>query len=234
MTVLSACQQAAVKLNQTVPASVFSSTDPFAAELALAANEAAEAILAGYEWQVLKTLATIPGDGVAEAFNLPTDYGRMLKKGNLHSTAWQMARFTPARDEDDWLYTKDIGITGTPGKWIILSGQLQVFPAMAVGENARFYYISKNIISVTGSAALTKPAFTADSDGFFINEKLLRLGIVWRWRSNKRMEYAEDMTNFEIAMAEEYGGDKGSKILRVGRVRLPASVDLAYPGTIVP
>jgi hypothetical protein len=45
--VLTACQEAAVKLNQTRPTSVFSTSDPFARELALAANEAAEAVVGG-------------------------------------------------------------------------------------------------------------------------------------------------------------------------------------------
>jgi hypothetical protein len=172
------------------------------------------------------------GDGVSEAFSLPTDYDRMLKKAVVHSTTWQNAKFVAAKDEDDWLYTKDIGIAGTPGKWIILSGQFQVFPAMAVGENARFYYISNKICGPVGT--LTKTSFTDDSDTLFINEKLLRLGIIWRWRANKRMEYAEDMSNFEIAMAEVYGADKGSKLLTVGRQRIPGGVDIAYPGTITP
>lgn len=232
MTVLTACQQAAVKLNQTQPTSVFSTTDAFAAELALAANEAAEVILGGYDWQKLITLATIVGDATSTAFSLPTDYDRMLKKAKVHSTTWQNAVFVAAKDQDDWLYTKDIGITGTPGKWIILGGQFQVFPAMAVGENARFYYISNKICGP--GTTLTKTSFTDDSDVLFINEKLLRLGIIWRWRANKRMEYAEDMNNFEIAMAEVYGGDKGSKILTVGRQRIPGGHDIAYPGTITP
>jgi len=233
MSVLTACQQAAVKLNQTQPSSVFSTTDPFAVQLALAANEAAEAILSGYDWQKLKTLATFTGDGATEAFDMPADYARMPKKAKVHSTTWQNALFVQATDEDDWLYTKDIGITGTPGKWIILGGQFQVFPAMPVGETARFYYISNKIIGASATA-LTKTSFTDDTDVLFLNEKLLRLGIIWRWRADRRMEYAEDLTNFEIAMAEEYGGDKGSRNLTVGRVRVPGSVDTAYPGTITP
>lgn len=232
MTVLTACQQAAVKLNQTQPTSVFSTTDAFAAELALAANETAEAVLKGYEWQALKTLATFTGDGVTLAFDMPSDYGRMLKKGKVHSLAWQNAAFVHAVDEDDWLYTKDIGIVGTPGKWIILGGQFQVFPAMPVGETARFYYVSKLVCGPVGTR--TKAAFTDDTDTLFVDERLLRLGIIWRWRSNKRMEYSEDMSNFEIAMAEEYGPDKGSKILTVGRQRIPGGHDIAYPGTIAP
>lgn len=228
MTVLAACQQAAVKLNQTQPPSVFSTSDPLAVQLALAATEAAEAIVEAHDWQALKTLATIPGDGATTAFSLPNDYGRMLKKADVHSQKWKNARFVAARDDDDWLYTKDIAITGTPGKWIILGGQFQVFPAMPVGETARFYYISKTIVSGA------KTAFSADADTFLLSEKVLRLGIVWRWLSERRMEYAEAMSNFEIALAEEIGKDKGSRLLKIGKTRVPADVQFAYPGTITP
>jgi hypothetical protein len=231
MTVLTACREAAVKLNQTQPASVFSSTADFPAQLALAANEAAEAIVEAYDWQKLRTLATISGDGSEISFALPTDYGRMLKKATVHSTTWQAARFYPAKDEDNWLYINDVGITGTPGTWIILGGRFQVFPAMPVGETARFYYISNKYVQ--GSTA-TQSSFTADADTFLLSEKLLRLGIVWRWLSDRKMEYAEALTNFEIALAEEVGKDKGSRILTVGRQRAPGEFDMAYPGTIVP
>ena len=123
-------------------------------------------------------------------------------------------------------------LTGTPGKWIITGGQFGVYPPMPVGETARFYYISNLVVAPDTGA--NKTAFTADSDTFRLSEKLLRLGIVWRWRANKRQEYSEDMQNFEIAVAEEIGKDKGTRILTVGQRRTPADIDYAYPGTIRP
>lgn len=224
MSLLSVCQDAAVKLNQTRPTSIFSSTAPFAAELAQAANEAIEEILNAYDWQKQIRLATLTGDGVAEAFDLPDDYDRMLKKADVHSVSWQGADFAPAVDLDNWLYLKDTDLSGTPGTWVIFGGQMQIFPAMPVGETARFYYISNKVIE-----GGTKSAFTADADAFDLPERLLRLAIVWKWRSNKRYEYAEDMQNFEIAKSQEIVKDKGSKILRVGRPRFPAAVSVAYP-----
>lgn len=232
MTILTACQEAAVKLNQPRPTSVFSTSDAFANELVLAANETVEAIVGGYDWQKLTTLATFTGDGTTEAFDLPSDYVRMIKKAKVHSATWQNAAFTAAADEDAWLYAKDTSIVGTPGIWIILGGQFQVFPAMAVGETARFYYISN--LAVAPNSGANKATFTLDSDTLRFSEELLRLGIVWQWRANKRMEYAEDMQNFEITMAQIYGADKGSSILTVGRRRISSSVDIAYPGMITP
>lgn len=231
MTILSVCREAAVKLNQTQPTSIFSTTDPFATELALAANEAAEAILQAYEWQKLITLATLTGDGTSETFDLPDDYDRMPKKAKVHSLTWQNATFRQAADLDEWIYINDLDLTGTPGNWIIYGDQFRIFPAMSASETARFYYISNLVVAPASGS--NKATFTADADTFRLSEKLLRLGIVWRWRANKRMEYSEDLSNFEIALGEEGGKDKGSKILTVGRVRTPEAV-MAYPGTITP
>jgi hypothetical protein len=227
MTILSVCRDAAVKLNQTRPAGVFSATDGFPVELQQAANEAVEEILNCYDWQKLIRLGTLTGDSTTEAFNLPDGYDRMLKKAEVHSASWQTANFAPAKDLDDWLYLRDTNINGVPGTWVIFGGQMQIFPAMPTGETARFYYITNKII-----ANGTKAAFTADSDTFDLSERLLRLAIVWKWRANKRMEYAEDMQSFEIAKGEEILKDKGSKILRVGRQRIPPGVSPAYPGSL--
>jgi hypothetical protein len=114
-----------------------------------------------------------------------------------------------AKDEDDWLYAKDIGITGTPGKWIILGGQFQVFPAMAVGETARFYYISnldhcgrygdnQGDVHATTRCALPQREAAAPRH---------RVALAGQQADGIRRGHE----NFEIAMAEIYGGDKGSK-----------------------
>jgi hypothetical protein len=227
MTILSVVRDAATKLNQTQPSSVFSTTDTLAQQLVLCANETAEAVLNAHDWQKLTTLATLTGTGSSTAFDPPYDYDRMVKKTNLHSATWQQVGFRPARDLDNWLYMTDTGILGTPGEWIVLGGQFQVTPAMPVGETARFYYVSNLIVAPNSGP--NKTTFTADSDTFRLPERLLRLGIVWRWRADRRMEYAEDLQNYEIALSEEIGKDRGSKILTVGRRRVPYDVSVAYP-----
>lgn len=228
MTVLSACAEAAIELNQTEPTALFSSTGRFEKELRLQANRAAVAIAQAYDWQKLLVLGTFTGDGTAEAFDVPDDYDRMPKKGKLHSSSWQTSTFRKAKDLDEWLYLKDTSLSATPGSWVVIGGQFNVFPAMAVGETARYYYITKNIISGD------KPLFTADDDTFLLNERLLTLGIVWRWRKQKRLDYAEDLKDFEIAMSEEIGKDRGSNIITVGRQRMPGNATIAYPGVLGP
>lgn len=227
MTVLSACQKAATKLNQARPSTVFGSTDTFALELADLANETAETVMKAHDWRKLTTLSTITGDGTDTSFALPTDYDRMPLKSNVYGSLARLP-FLQARDLDQWLEFDITPVVGAPGYWVILGGEMQIKPAMATTQTAKFYYISNIIVS--GS----KTAFTADADTFLLPERLITLGIVWRWKAQKGLEYAEHLKNFEIALGEEAGRDKGSRILHMGAARLPDDTSIAYPGYITP
>lgn len=231
MTVLAAAQAAGIVLLGRKPGSLFS-TDQFGLELGQLATEAASAIAEYYDWQKLKKLKTYTGDGSTIGFDPPSDYGRMLKKGKIHSKLWQTMTFRKAKDEDEWLLLQDMNLAGTPGVWILLGGQFQFFPPMPATETARHYYISNLIVGTGDGQPGTKTAFTADGDNFVLSERLLKLALIWRWRAQKRLEYAEDLTNYEIALAEEIAKDRGSKVLIVGPQRHPSETVAPYPGTL--
>ncbi len=227
MTVLTACAEAAIELNQTEPATLFSTTDQFAKELRTQANKTAKAILKGYDWQKFTALQTMTGDGSTTSFTLPTDYDRMPKKANVLTSQFA-SPLSKVDDADEWLNLNLRPFVGAPGRWIILGGTMQILPAVATGVTANFYYIKNKI--VTGG---TKTEFTADADTFDLPERLITLGVIWRWRAQKRKDYAEDMRNFEIALAEEMANDKGSRVLTVGKQRIGLDADVAHPAIIV-
>lgn len=234
MSILSVCKDAAVKLNQPQPTSVFSSTDPFAAELLLQAKETAASLLKEeHDWRDLTRLATLPGDASAVAFPLATGapgYERMIKGGKLHSLRFRNATFRAARDLDEWLYLNDSLLVGSPGNWIILGGAMQIFPPMPTDDSARFYYISNRVALSSGGAEQVE--FKADTDTFVLDERLLYLGVVWRWLASKRMEYSESLKDYEVAKMSAMGKDKGSQIITVGRQRVSRGVETAYPGLL--
>lgn len=224
MTVLSALQSAARRVGQGRPATFFSSTENFEAEFSDLATEVAVDVMKAHDWQRLKILKTLTGDGVTTSFPLPTDYDRMLLKGDVHPIGSLTWRYQRAENEDDWLTLQDYNITA-PGAYIILGGSMQFTPAIPTGETARYYYISNYI-------ATGKAAFDADNDVFLLPERLLTLGVIWKWRAQKRKDYAEDLKNFEIAQEQEIGRDKGSRIIIAGKQRMPANVGNAYPRSL--
>lgn len=230
MTVLDACSDAAIELVGRPLTTLFSTTDQFAQELRLTANKAARAIQKAHDWRALTTLNTITGDGTSLGFDLPADYDRMPVKADLfyNSTA---GRLTRARDLDQWLDMQVRNQSAIIGCWVLLGGQVQIFPVQIDGQVIKHYYQSKYVVTAADPVA-NKEKFTLDTDTFRLSERLLTLDIIWRWRAMKRLEYAEDMQNFQIALNEEAGRDKGSRILTIGRVRLPSGTNIAYPFAI--
>lgn len=227
MTILSVCREASIELNQTEPATLFSTADRFARELRVQANNSAVAIGKAYDWQALTKRAMITGNGSDTSFPLPDDYDRMVLKTNLASNASNID-LVKARDLDQWDYFQNHMGTTVPGYWIILGGMVQINPAPATGVVHSYYYVSRNTVSGD------KAAFTADADTFVLSERLLKLSIIWRWRASKRMEYAEDMANYEVALGEEVASDKGSRVLVVGGRRAPYDARVAYPRPLGP
>lgn len=227
MTILSACQRAAIQLVSRSPSTIFSSTANFELELRTLANVAARDIAEGHDWQALTKLHAITGDGVEIGHDMPTDYDRMLVKGDVHSPEWTTWRYTPARDLDQFLDFQNGLSIARPGTWILLGGQMQFWPILQSGEGAQFYYLSKNIVRASDGSL--KAEFTADADTFVLDESLLTLALIWRWRAMKRLEYAEDMANFEKEMSQRAGRDRGSRILATGPSRMPGNIGIAYP-----
>lgn len=231
MTILAACQKAAVKLVGYKPASLFSDAGQLETELATLANESAEAAAKAHDWRALTKLATLAGDGSSTGFTLPADYDRMPLKAAVYSTRSQLP-LAPARDLDQWLEFQLTTVVGAPGWWTVLGGQMQIRPALAATDTAKFYYVANLIWAAAPAAAASKTEATADTDLFVLPERLITLGVVWRWKQLKGKEYAEDLRHYEIAFGEEAGRDKGARALSIGRARVAGDAAPAYPGTL--
>lgn len=230
MSLLSACQSAALRLVGTKPSSIVSSSDLFEMELLDLAQEGARDIAKSHDWQALTKTATITGDGTTTDFDLPTDYDRMLIRSDMIDTTsflWGYSRIT---DINDYIWETEQNVAALPGSWIIFGDQFHFVPAPQSAAVATYAYITTNV--VRDEADIRKAAFTADSDGFVLSERLLTLWMVWRWREMKRLDYDDDKANFEKAFAELSGRDKGSRIIRTGPLRFPGSVSASYPWSL--
>lgn len=226
--ILSALSSAALRCVGQSPNAFYSSSDQIAREFSSLANEVAADIAKGNDWRDLTRIATFTGDGVTEAFAKPSDYDRMLGGAEVDDAATWFWGYSPFGSVNDWMRFRG-GASGlaAPGGWIILGGQFHFWPAPA--GDARFPYI-RNTWAI-GADASHKAAFDADDDTFALPERLLTLGLIWRWRAWKGLEYGEDMRNFEIALAQEIGRDKGARVVSSPR---GLRAQTAYPWALGP
>lgn len=198
-------------------------------ELLACANETAQRTAYDFrEWTTLKQVATLVGDGTAEAFNLPANYKRMLLRADVwrSSTPGVPMRFIP--DLNEWIDRRARSWFDSRGEWIIYGGQIHVQPIMGVGVHATFPYLDKNCVTLNSGGFGT--SFLNDADAFRLDERLLKLGMIWVWKSNKGSPYAEDLNTFGDALSMLAGADAPAPTL-IGSA--PASnairASTAYP-----
>lgn len=228
MTVLTAAQSAMIRLVGQKPTTIFSSQNKMEMEIADLSTEVAVDIMKSNDWRALTKFQTLTGDGTITAFDLPADYDRMALAEDVTDPNNWFWGYSQAQSLTDWMQITSSGFFGiTPGWWIILEGQMHFAPAPSDGNQAKFAYISKNI----GRDATLAPiaAFTSDDDTFVLSERLLTLGLIWRWKAQKGIEYAEDLANFEKALSENAGRDKGATVIRKGAPYRSLNTRTAWP-----
>jgi hypothetical protein len=228
MTFLSAAQSAAVRLIGRKPSTFFSSQDTFSLEITDLANEVAADLVKYADWRTLITLQSMQGDGTTIGFNLPSDYDRMPFDQAVGRANWYTWGYVDAPSLNFWRDLVNGLSSPNPGYWLMLDGQMQFQPPIPSGTTAEYYYVSKNIV-LDADAATKKRAFEQDADTMRIDERLLTLGLIWRWRAQKRLEYAEDMQNYEILAAQLSGTDRGASVLSAGGRRFMPNAGVAYP-----
>lgn len=217
MTLKTAVDSAAIRTVGNVPTSVFGSSAQISLEMADLATEVAIEIAESAEWRSLVKIAEMVG---ADSFPKPADYDRMMSgQGILNKDSWFWG-YINFQSVEEYL----MAINGRlpmmqPGGWILLGDEFKFYPAPT--GIAQFPYISSHIVRANDGT--TKAGFTADDDTFILSERLLTLGLIWRWKAQKGLEYSEDMALYQQALGQEQNKDKGERMLRPDRRwRFPA------------
>jgi len=227
MSFLSAAQSAALRLTGKKPLTFFSSTNTFEMEIIDLANEVVTDMVKYADWRRLTTLKQMAGDGTTYGFDLPSDYSRMVLGNTISRANWYTWGYLDAPSLNYWMDLVNGLATPNPGYWIILDGQVQFRPAVEAGTTAQYFYISKNAV-LDEDGTTRKAAFAKDTDTFLLDEDVLILGIVYKWRAQKRLEYAQDFANYEQSLAQASSFDKGSRIVRNAK-RYTLDSRNAYP-----
>lgn len=231
MSFLTAATSAAIRLGVNKPSAFFSSTGRFEQEITDLANEVVTEIIKAHDWRTLVKQQTMAGDGVTTAFDLPSDYDRMPKNADVGRMNWYTWGYVDAPSLNFWNDLVNGLASPSPGYWIMLGGQMQFIPPVSAGTTAEYYYVSKAAV-LDGDTNAPKNAFSKDSDTFVLDERLLTLGLIWKWRQMKRLDYAEDLKTYEIRIEQLSGEDKGARVIRMGNRVIDYNASWAYPRSL--
>jgi len=223
MSILSVVRAVCHNVGVEQPSSVFAglNANRTMQEMLTLANEMAQRIAYDTrDWRMLHFYVELTGDGVREDHPLPNSYKRMTLTANVWRVSTPASPLKFIASPEDWLHRRMEQRTDSGGEWIILNNAIAVVPILASGDKIRFSCLDKNCVSLASGGYGEE--FQADLDTFRLDERLLKLGMIWQWKASKGSPYAEDMGTYSDALSNAMGKDGPSPII-VGKTRYMAA-----------
>lgn len=148
----------------------------------------------------------------------------------INETMWNRTQRRPVfgpKSPAEWQQLKAQFMQGPWIQYMLRGNQLLMLPAPSPGFAIYFEWISKYWCQSAALAGQT--AMLADTDTGILDERLLTLGALWRFKQKNKLEYGEDEDIYEAAVDDAMTRD-GSK----GRLNLAGAQTDIYPGVVVP
>lgn len=203
----------------SVPEQVVGSNDPGTQQLLEMFQQEGDELRSKAEWArlILTWTVTIVSNLQDESF--PADYDRLRTRADIWRSGSNLLPLIGPVPPDEWhrLITLPAGF---PGYWRPYGAGLTFF-GIPVAETTSAEYVSSYwIMDVDG--VTTKPEFTADTDTSLLPDQLLMAGVLWRWKSSKGLEYAEDMATYERMLERFIAADRLAR-------PIPTARNLGFP-----
>lgn len=213
MTLLTIVQDAADEVGWDQPATVIGNSD--ADQFLRLLNREGEA-LSKWHWEILVkedtfTLATSDQD-----YALASDFRYIIP-----STQWNRdnKRAIIWLNSQEWQFFKGwTTVNGLNLRARIRNNEFEFEQTILAADNGKtiaYEYVSKNWTLSAGASAQQK--FAVDSDTSVLDEELLTLGLVWRFKKAKGMDWTVDYQDYKQEVLNAKARDGGSRILRFGR-----------------
>jgi hypothetical protein len=194
MSLLSIVQDAARRLGLTPPSSVISSPDENAKILLGMAQEEGKSLYDRHTWQAIQTEHTFStADGTA-SYALPSGFDAIIKDTVYNRTSRR--RMQGDLSPSQWQETQASLVTMVNPAFRIRNSLFYISPTPTAVETVAYEYVSKFWCQSAGGTG--QAAWAADTDTGILDEELTTLGIIWRFKSKKGFDYAEDMNSYEI------------------------------------
>lgn len=214
MSLLTIVQSVCDRLSLRRPSSVVASADQQVRQLLALANEEGHSLATRANWPALvMEHAFITTASEAQAAAMPADFREFVPDTFFNRT--QGRRLIGPVTPQQYQAFKARPISGLIYlSYRVRGGQFLITPTPAAGETVVFEYVSTNWAK--SSASQPKAEFTADEDGSYLSEELIKLGVRWRYKQANGLDYSEDFRSYEMALEKAKGGNGNAGALSQG------------------
>lgn len=150
----------------------------------------------------------------------------------LNETMWDRTTRRPVfgpKAPAEWQQLQAQLLTGPWWQYRIRGNQLLFIPAPAVGDTIYFEWVSKFWCTTATSTIQTQSSYLTDTDVAILDERLITLDALWRFKADKKLDYSEDYDKAEAAIADAMGRNASKP-----RLNLAGAAGDILPGVFVP
>lgn len=214
------------------PTSLVGSTDPQITNLLEILTDVGQDIASRHDWSTLgTTLSYVPTGVDPQSAPFPSDWNRSSPTASVWRSGSLLTPLSGPCPPDVWHELLSMPGIRFPGYWRMFGGAIQII-GVPIGETISFEYLSKSwVIGVDG--VTLKAAVSKDGDTFRLPDRLLRLAVIWQWRSFKGLSYAEEMATFEKQLERDIAADRSARPISTTSPLTPDSPTMTWPGMVV-
>lgn len=217
MSLLTITKSVALRVMKQAITSAATSADPKILQMVELINEDGQELASRHSWQILTNESNFT-TSATETQGLITALAGADFNFILNETMWNRSQLRPVfgpRSAMEWQQLKAQFTTGPWSEYRIRGNAVIFIPVPAAGQSIYFEWVSKNWC--TDSTGMTSArAMTADGDVAKLDERLLTLGAIWRWKAAQKLDYEDDYDKCEKAIADAISRDGSKPILTLG------------------
>lgn len=211
LTCLQIIQTVCKRIGILAPNIAVASTDPQIQQIVAICEEEGQELAARYGWEALQNQATFN----TVAAMVQTTLSAVAPGLNyiVNDTIWNRTLRRPVygpKTQAEWQESIANNINGPFNAFRIIQDAINFYPNPVAGQLCAFEYISRNWIN---TGVTTSATWLLDTDTPKLDDQIITLGTVWRWKQAKGLDYAEDFAKYERRIMDAMGRDAGKPIL---------------------
>jgi len=213
MTLLTVINNTQDSLGLPRSSSVIGATDQNTRTLLAQANQEGKELMRRHNWEKLTTEDTFVSTATETqtgVFN--SNFDRIVNETVYNRT--QKRRVLGPLSSREWQNQKAVTATVLTDAFRIRGGDMLLIPIPPAGNTYAFEYVSRDWCESSGGTGQYE--WTADTDVGVLDEELMKLGLIWRFKKSKELDYAEDFATYEREVNQAIMRDGGRRSLSYG------------------
>lgn len=228
MTLLSIIEDVADSIGLNKPTSVIGNTDQQVKTLLAMAQLEGKDLAKRDDWSSMQKLVshtTLSTEEQGELETIAPGFDYLITH-----TMWDQSIDRPVNGSltpQKWSQLQANNILSPYAEFRIRDKKLFLYPVPTTGSTLAFEYMSKNWCE--SSAGTGQQRWAADDDVGILDEDLMTLGIIWRYKRAKNFDYSEEFRTYESRVSHAIGHDGDAQTISMDSDRVRINADPTIP-----